>query len=272
MAFYDPSTYGEEIAPVYDTIVEPSTPAEPAAEFLAPLAGRGRALELGIGTGRVAIPLAARGIRVFGIDAAPKMVERMRAKPGGDAIPVEIGDFADVKIDGKFSLIFVVFNTFFALGNQDGQIRCFERVARRLAPGGVFVIEAFVPDQSRFDRGQRVSASNAALDSVKLDAMMHDRAAQTVRGAHLTIGKKGFKIFPVQLRYAYPAELDLMARIAGMRLRERWAGWNRAPFTSQSGLHVSVYELNPPPVPPKRGAIARPRRRKFPRRTAAGLD
>ena len=245
MPEYDSSTYGERIADVYDEITVPTTSAENAVEFLASVAGKRRILELGVGTGRVAIPLAARGFKVFGIDASPAMAKKMRAKHGGEAITVEIGDFADVKIGGRFSLIYVIFNTLFMLKNQDEQIRCFSRVARHLTDDGLFVIEAFVPDQGYFDRGQRVQVSSIENDRVKLDTSIHDRAAQTSRAAHVLIGKDGIDIYPLTIRYAYPAELDLMARLSGMRLRARYAGWNREPFNAASGLHVSVYELIP---------------------------
>ena len=249
MREYDSSTYGERIADVYDEITEPTTSAEQAAEFLASVAGKRRILELGVGTGRVAIPLAARGLKVFGIDASPAMAKKMRAKPGGEAIAVEIGNFADVKIGGKFSLIYVIFNTLFMLNNQDEQVRCFSRVAKHLTDDGIFVIEAFVPDQAYFDRGQRVQVSSIENDRIKLDTAMHDRAKQTTRAAHVLIGKDGIDIYPLMIRYAFPAELDLMARLAGMRLRARYAGWNREPFNSASGLHVSIYELIPSSAP-----------------------
>jgi SAM-dependent methyltransferase len=242
---YDSSTYGDRIADVYDEITAPTTSAEQAVEFLASVAGTRRVLELGVGTGRVAIPLAARGFKVFGIEASPKMAEKMRAKPGGEAIAVEIGDFAEVKIGGKFSLVFVIFNTLFMLNSQDEQLRCFSRVARHLSDDGVFVVEAFVPDQALFDRGQRVSVSSIENDRVQLDTSIHDRAMQTTRAAHVMIGKNGIDIYPLKIRYAFPAELDLMARLAGMRLRARYAGWNREPFDAASGLHISLYELSP---------------------------
>lgn len=240
---YDKSTYGEKIADIYDSLAVPPSSAEHAAEFLASVAGNRRVLELGIGTGRVAIPLAARGLKVYGIDASPRMVEKMRAKPGGEAITVEVGNFADVKISGKFSLIFIIFNTLFMLESQEEQLRCFTRVAKHLTHDGVFVIEAFVPDLSLFDRGQRLSVSRIANDFVKLDASMLNRAMQITNAAHVVIGESGTRVYPIRIRYAYPAELDLMARIAGMRLRERWAGWKREPFEADSRFHVSVYEL-----------------------------
>jgi SAM-dependent methyltransferase len=241
---YESETYGEKIADVYDAWygVRLQKP-EAAVQFLAAFAGKGRALELGIGTGRIAIPLAASGVRIAGIDASPAMVTKLRDKPGGDAIPVTIGDFASVPVRGSFALIYVVFNTFFALLTQEDQVRCFARVAKRLRRDGVFVIEAFPPDLSRFDRGQRTSATHLDTQSVYLDVVLNDPVAQSVRVQHVVLTEGGVRLYPVQLRYAYPSELDLMARLAGMRLRERWGGWNREAFTAASQIHVSVYEL-----------------------------
>jgi SAM-dependent methyltransferase len=238
---YGPETYGEQIADVYD---EWHAGMDPAAtvEVLASLAGSGPVLELGIGTGRVAIPLAARGLEVHGIDASPPMVERMRAKPGGERIDVTFGQLADVAVDRSFSLIFIVFNTFFALLSQDDQLRCFANVARRLEPGGCFAMEAFVPDVARFDRGQRVHAIDVDVDRVRLDVSLHRPVEQRVDGQHLVITGEGVRLVPVALRYAWPPELDLMARLAGLRLRHRWGGWDRASFDDDSKKHVSVYE------------------------------
>jgi SAM-dependent methyltransferase len=240
---YGPATYGDRIADSYDAHYElPPGAAAACVEFLAPLAGAGTALELGIGTGRVALPLAARGVEVHGVDASRKMVAKLRAKKGGRKIPVTIADFADVPGDGACTLVFVVFNTFFALLTQDDQVRCFENVARRLAPGGTFVIEAFVPDPSRFDRGQRVDATFVGADAFHLDVCRYDAKSQTVTTQHVAAHHGKFETFPVRLRFAWPSELDLMARIAGLRLRERWSDWSKAPFTSATGAHVSVYE------------------------------
>jgi len=238
---YGPETYGEQIADVYD---EWHAGMDPAAtvEVLASLAGSGPVLELGIGTGRVAIPLAARGLEVHGIDASPPMVERMRAKPGGERIGVTFGQLADVAVDRAFSLIFIVFNTFFALLSQDDQVRCFSNVARRLEPGGCFAMEAFVPDVARFDRGQRVHAINLDVDRVRLDVSLHRPVEQRVDAQHVVITGEGVRLVPVALRYAWPPELDLMARLARLRLRHRWGGWDRAPFVDDSQKHVSVYE------------------------------
>ncbi len=243
VAEYDESTYGERIADTYDSRpVVLAQETEPAVAFLAELAGPGPVLELGIGTGRVALPLARRGLGVHGIDSSPQMVAQLKAKPGGPDIPVTMGNFADVAVDGKFNLIFVVFNTLFALLSQEDQVRCFAGVARHLDRGGVFVIEAFFPDVARFDRGQRVSAMRVDIDGAYLDAATYNPVEQRISSQHIVLTGAGINLYPVQLRYAWPSELDLMARLAGLRLRERWGGWKREPFTVGSQKHVSVYE------------------------------
>ncbi|MGE5690344.1 MAG: class I SAM-dependent DNA methyltransferase [Pseudomonadota bacterium] len=241
MEGYDAPTYGDRIADVYDEWYAELDPA-PAVEFLAGLAGEGRALELAIGTGRIALPLAERGVEVHGIDASERMVEKLRAKPGGDRIPVSIGDFADVGVEGTFRVVFVAFNTFFALEDQEEQVRCFANVASHLDEDGVFVIEAFVPDLTRFDRGQRVSSPRMGLDHVLLDVSQHDPVAQVSFSQHVLIEDGRTSIYPVRVRYAWPSELDLMARLAGLRLRARHADWSGTPFTADAGSHVSVYE------------------------------
>ena len=225
MATYDESTYGERIAEIYDNLTRAfRTDAPEAVEFLAPLAKGRRVLELGIGTGRIALALVERGIRMHGVDASPSMIEKLRSKPGGADIPVEMGDFANLKIGGRFALVYVVFNTFFGILTQEDQVRCFARVAKRLIPDGVFVIEAFMPNLSQYDRGQRTSTSLISDERTILNVSKLDAAAQRVRSQHLIIDDAGVHRYPVELRFAYPSELDLMARIAGMRLRERWGG------------------------------------------------
>lgn len=237
---YGPETYGDRIADVYDTLHD-GLDTEAAVETLAALAGGEPVLELAIGTGRLALPLAARGLEVHGIDASEAMVAKLREKPGGDRIPVTMGDFADVGVEGEFSLVFVAFNTLFALLTQDDQARCFANVARRLADGGVFVVEAFVPDLARFDRGQRVQVNRLDAAEVMLDASRHDPVGQRIDSDHVVITEHGTRIYPVNLRYAFPAELDLMARLAGLELQNRWGGWAREEFTAGSPRHVSVY-------------------------------
>jgi len=240
---YDPTTYGDRIADVYDEWFAVPSDTEDTVGFLSDLAGSGPVLELGIGTGRVALPLAQRGHEVRGVDASEAMVEKLRAKTGGENIPVTIGDFAELDIEEEFSLVYVVFNTFFALLSQEEQVRCFENVARRLRDeGGAFVIEVFVPDMTRWDRNQRINALHVGNDYVILDATTHDPVEQRVATNHLVVSEAGVKMYPVRLRYAWPSELNLMARLAGLRLRERWGGWRREVFTASSTSHVSVYE------------------------------
>ena len=243
MSDFGPSTYGDRIADIYDRYVDPSVGATTplAVDFLAALAGGGRALELGVGTGRLALPLAERGVHVQGIDASQAMLDRLRAKPGGEDIALTLGDFADVAVDGDFDLIYVVFNTFFALLEQDRQVICFSQVAAHLTAHGVFVIEAFVPDPTLYDRGQRLSAVRVETDRVQLDASRLDPVTQRVTSQHILIGAEGIMLLPIQLRFAWPSELDLMARLAGLRLRERYGGWQGEAFSASSASHVSVY-------------------------------
>lgn len=239
--FEDPAFYGDCWADVYDEWHGDLDPAL-AAEFLAGLAGGGPALELAIGTGRVALPLAARGVAVEGIDASQAMVDRLRAKPGGDAIQVTIGDMAEVGVAGPFRLVYLVFNTLFGLLSQERQADCFRNAARVLGPGGMFVIECFVPDLARYDRGQRVEARSVTDDSASMELSRHDVAHQRITSQIIIFGLQGMRMRPVALRYSWPAELDLMAERAGLRLRERYGGWDRHPFDSASAGHVSVYE------------------------------
>lgn len=238
---YNASTYGDRIADVYDDWYGDLFDTEGAVDHLARLADGGRALELAIGTGRVAVPLAGAGVEVHGIDASEAMVAKMRAKPGGDTVPVAMGDFTDVDVEGKFSLVYVVFNTFFALTSQRDQVSCFRNVAAHLNEDGAFVIEAFVPDPTRFDRDQRVDAARVGPGEVVIDASRHDPVNQRTYANHIRITEQGTRLFPVQIRYAWPSELDLMAELAGLVLKERWSGWRGQPFTSSSEAHVSVY-------------------------------
>jgi SAM-dependent methyltransferase len=239
--FDDPAFYGDQWAAVYDDHYGHMDPGR-AVEFLAGLAGDGRVLELGIGTGRVALPLAARGIRVEGVDASAAMAGRLRAKPGGESVPVTIGDMAGVPVSGRFRLAYLVANTLFALLTQERQAECFGSVARVLGPAGAFVTECFVPDLSRFDHGQRVQAGSVTGDSAVIEVSRHDKARQRVTTQVITLDAQGVRLRPVTVRYSWPSELDLMAGQAGLRLAERYAGWDRQPFTSASTSHVSVYQ------------------------------
>jgi SAM-dependent methyltransferase len=239
--FDDPAFYGDRWAAVYDDYHGHLDPGR-AVEFLAGLAGDGRVLELAIGTGRVALPLAARGISVEGVDASDAMAERLRAKPGGDSVPVTIGDMAEVPVSGRFRLVYLVANTLFGLLSQERQAECLGSVARVLEPGGTFVIECFVPDLSRFDHGQRVEARSVTGDSAVIEVSRHDKARQLVTTQVITLDAQGVQLRPVAVRYSWPSELDLMARQAGLRLAERHADWDRQPFTPASSSHVSVYQ------------------------------
>ena len=239
MNSYSDETYGESVAGVYDEWFSEYDPH--AIELLAELAQGGRALELGIGTGRFALPLSAKNIEVHGIDAASSMISRLRAKPGGDRITIAQGNFADVAVDGKFGLVYIVFNTFFALATQEEQVRCFRNVAAHLSPDGCFVIEAFVPDLNRFTGGQVNWATKVTTDEVQLDVGQHDAATQQVISQKVVIKDGDVRLYPVQIRYAWPSELDLMAQLAGLRLRERWSNWQREPFSSESQKHISVF-------------------------------
>jgi hypothetical protein len=240
MESYGSSTYGERIAGIYDDLYPDIDPA--TVPLLKSLAGKGPALELGIGTGRIALPLQEAGVEVHGIDASESMLEKLKAKPGGDKISLTVGDFSSFSLDRHFRLIYVLFNTFFALLEQEAQVNCMKSAAAHLEPGGLFLIEAFVPDLSRYVRRQAITALDVGTDSVKLDVARWDPAEQRITVQHVILSEAGVKLYPVQLRYAYPSELDLMAPLAGLRLRARWGDWNKSPFTSDSTKHVTVYE------------------------------
>jgi SAM-dependent methyltransferase len=209
-------------------------PVEPVVDVLGELAGGGPVLELGIGTGRIALPLAARGVPVHGIDLSPDMVAQLRAKPGGEEIPVAIGDFSTTRVDGTFSLVYLVRNTIMNVTTQDGQVACFENASAHLGPGGCFLIEVVVPADgplSVFD----LSETHVGVDE-------YDAATQACVSHHFRLVDGRWERLSPPFRAVSPAELDLMARIAGLRLRERWSGWGREPFTSESTSHVSVWE------------------------------
>jgi SAM-dependent methyltransferase len=235
--------FGEEIAARYDDSESPMfgrEAIEPAVDFLAELAGNGPVLELGIGTGRIALPLAERGVRVRGIDLSEAMVARMRAKPGGDAIEVTIGDFATTRVDGEFSLAYLVFNTINNLTTQDAQVACFQNVAAHLGPGGRFVIEVGIPQLQRLPFGETIRPFHVSDSYVGFDE--YDVVGQGLISHHLRASDGNFEKRSIPFRYVWPSELDLMARIAGMALRGRWAGWKHEPFTRESTKHVSVWE------------------------------
>ena len=235
--------FDERVAAGYDSssrdMFAPQV-VDPAVSFLEQLAGGGDALELGIGTGRIALPLSQRGVQVHGIDLSATMVDRLRAKPGAAAIDVTIGDFATTRVARTFKLAYLVFNTIMNLTSQDEQVECFRNVAGHLQPGGFFVIEVGLPALQRLPPGETFRAFTVSPSRLGFDE--YDVAAQGLVSHHYTVVDGRLEVFSVPFRYVWPAELDLMARLAGMRLRERWGGWDRQPFTSESSVHVSVWE------------------------------
>ena len=235
--------FGERVAERYDEWdADAFAPAvvDPIVDFLAALAGDGAALELGIGTGRIALPLARRGVRVHGIDLSAAMVARLRAKPGADEIGVSIGDFATTRVDGSFSVAYLAVNTIMNLTTQDEQVECFRNVAAHLEPGGCFVVEVGVPQLQRLPPGETVRAFDVSPTRLGFDE--YDVASQGLVSHHYREVDGKLDVVSVPFRFVWPSELDLMARLAGMTLRERWGGWRREAFTGDSEMHVSVWE------------------------------
>ena len=223
----------------YDEMFSPAL-VDPVVDLLAELAGDGRALELGIGTGRIAVPLAQRGVPVHGIDLSEAMVKRLRAKPGADEIGVTIGDFATTTVEGTFSVAYLVFNTLGNLTTQEQQVACFRNAAAHLEPGGCFVVEILVPDLQRLPPGETFRPFHVSDEHAGFDE--YDVASQGLRSHHFTLVDGSWEYLSLPFRYVWPAELDLMAELAGMSLRDRWSGWKREPFTSESRKHVSVWQ------------------------------
>jgi SAM-dependent methyltransferase len=239
----DDGYFDDRVAATYDASESEMFAAEvidPVVDFLADLAGDGRALEFAIGTGRIALPLAKRGIPVHGIDLSAAMVARLRAKPGGADIPVAIGDIATTRAEGSFSLVYLVFNTIMNLTTQAAQVACFRNAAVHLEPGGRFVIETMIPELQRLPPGEAFRAYNVTETSWSIDE--YDVANQGLTSHHVEVGDGVVDRLSIPFRYVWPAELDLMAQLAGMTLRDRWAGWRREPFTSDSPMHVSAWE------------------------------
>ena len=240
---HDDGNFDEPVAATYDESSDEmfaSAVVDPVVDFLAELAGRGRALELGIGTGRIALPLAARGVPVHGIDLSEAMVARLRAKPGGDRVGVTIGDFATTRVDGSFSVAYLVFNTIMNLTTQAAQVACFRNVAAHLEPGGTFVIEVGIPDLQRLPPGETYVVFDFSETHWGIDE--YDVARQGLVSHHFQLVDGKVERSSGPFRYVWPSELDLMAELAGMRLHERWGGWKREPFTSDSRAHVSVWQ------------------------------
>jgi SAM-dependent methyltransferase len=243
---HDDGYFDERIAATYDedTAERSSQEAvDQVVDFLADLAGGGRALELAIGTGRIGLPLSRRGVEVHGIEMSRPMVARLREKPDSEAIGVAIGDMATTRVPGSFRVAYVVANTIGNLTSQEAQVACFRNVAEHLEPGGCFVVELIVPDLQWLPPGERTRTFAFSDDHVGVDEF--DVANQRLTSHHWTLREGGWERFSVPFRYVWPAELDLMAQLAGMRLRERWGGWKREPFTGDSRKHVSVWEKQP---------------------------
>ncbi len=235
--------FDERIAERYELywpdLFEPAA-IDPVVNLLADLAGDGGALEFGVGTGRIAVPLGQRGVRVHGIDLSPAMVEQLRARQGADDIGVTVGDFATTRVAGTFRLVYLVRNTIMNLITQDEQVECFRNAAAHLEPGGCFVIEVVVPALQRLPPGETIRAFTVTPEHLGFDE--YDVAAQGLVSHHYWVVEDQLEIFSSPFRYVWPSELDLMARLAGMTLRERWSGWGEEPFTSDSATHISVWE------------------------------
>ncbi len=250
MKNFDETTYGERVAGVYDNWYGGAD--EATLDLLQALAAGGRVLELGIGTGRVALPLQRRRVDVTGIEISEAMIAQLRAKPGGPEIPVVHGSFAALTLKDRFDLVYVVFNTFFMLLTQEEQVHCFRSVAEHLTERGVFLLEVFMPDFTMFDRQQAVRAIEVREEGIRLSASRHNPVAQEVVDQTVVLSEAGVRLYPLRLRYAWPSELDLMARLAGLSLRHRWGSWRRDEFTAQSEKHISVYgwsQQSPPEAP-----------------------
>ncbi|MEM9667396.1 MAG: class I SAM-dependent methyltransferase [Pseudomonadota bacterium] len=245
MKEFGPATFGEMYADEYDTYHDPGTTVE-AVYMIELLAGDARMLELAIGTGRMALPLKTRGLDVHGLEASPEMIAKLREKDGGEDIPVTLGDMADFELEDRFDFVFLVFNTLFNLTSQAKQLSCFESVGRCLNSGGKFLLETFVPDLSRFQNGQDVAVKRLDGEQVWIEAVVHDPVDQLLQYQRIRYTPDGVKLAPLPMRYAWPSEIDLMAKLAGLELVERWGGWQREPFNASSNMHVSVYEKRAP--------------------------
>jgi SAM-dependent methyltransferase len=241
MKEYGPTTFGDLNAEEYDALHDPGT-TDACVDLIADLAGSGQVLELAIGTGRVALPLAGRGISVSGFDASSQMLEKLHAKPGGDAIQTWVADMARFDLGRTFDFAFLVFNTLYNLPAQQAQTDCFQCVANHLRPGGRFLVEAFMPNRELFENNQAVRTRKVSFDSVWLEAAQHDPVAQTIHYQRIRISENGTTLNPLPMRYVWPAELDLMAALAGLRPVAHWGGWQKQPLNAASDMYVIVYE------------------------------
>lgn len=242
LAMSNDGYFGEAVAETYDNDVDSFNPdvIEPVVDCLKELAGNGRVLEFGIGTGRIALPLAKRGVEVHGIDLSGAMLSKLAEKTGGDRIPVIQGDFATTKCEGSFSLVYLIFNTIMNLTTQDAQVQCFQNAAAHLEPGGHFIIEVIVPSLQRIPFGEIKHVFEFGDDHWGIDD--YDFVSQTLESHHMMVRDSKIELSCIPCRYVWPSELDLMARIANLELKGRWGGWKNEPFTNTSRSHVSVWE------------------------------
>ncbi len=238
---YDAGAYGRQLGEDYDRFYSEVPDTDAAVEKLAAWAGGGRILEFGLGSGRLALPLAARGLEVHGIEGSPEMDALLRAKPGADAITTTIGDFADTRLDGRFELVVLALNTIFGMPSQAQQVACFENAARHLVPGGRFVVEGFVLDPMRFRDGAVITPRLWGAERVELQVQAYDPATQCIDTRNIHLGDQYVRVLNVRNQYAAPRELDLMGRLAGLELEGRWGGWRDEPFDVRSSRHVSLY-------------------------------
>lgn len=243
MKDYDAKTFGELHAKTYDGLHDPGT-TDISVEFLAELIGDGKALELAIGTGRVAVPLAERGVKIHGFDASDKMLAKLKEKPGGKGIPVSVADMADFDLGETFDFAFLIFNTIFNLTSQEAQLGCFENAARHLNPGGKFLVETLVPDLSEFKNGQRTRINKLTTESAVFELAEYDSTTQHIDHQRIHFNEEGSRLVPLPMRYVWPPEMDLMARLAGLELEQRWGGWDRCDFDAKSSMHISLYAKN----------------------------
>lgn len=241
MRDWEASLYGERIAKIYDYWFRGVSDTDATVEFLAARAGNGPVLELGIGTGRVALPLVGRGLDVCGIEISTSMIEELKGKPYGDQISVIVGNFSDVEAEGPFALVFVAVNTFINLVTQDEQVRCFRNVAARLREDGVFVVDTWVPEIAASNQSQAMSTRWIEADNVGFRAERRNPTQQTIMAQDIVVTEKGIRLYPNHTRYVWPSEMDLMARLAGLQLRERWGGWEEQPFVGESERQIAVY-------------------------------
>lgn len=241
---FDPSAYGRHIADVYDELHADYSP-DAAVACIAEHAAGGAVLEFGIGTGRIALPLAARGLVVEGIDGSPEMVQRLRRRPGGESVRVEIGDFTTTTMDRRYAVVVLAYDTINALPSQEAQVQTFVNAAAHLLPGGVFLVENWVPDVAGFHRGRAVRAHEQADRHVIVEVAELHPAEQRIRATRLAFTADGVRLLPVEHRYVWPGELDLMARLAGLALEQRWQDWSRTPFTDASTTYVAAYRAAP---------------------------